>query len=107
MIGGNIIGTIQTKATTKNAIGEMTPTWTDLIALFGYLDMITDTSGYLSYNTKLSESTHVFVCDYKDLSSVDVRNSHMKIGSEIFDILSIDNPMNLNRQIEIILKKVG
>ena len=105
MIGGNVTGELQTKSVVVNSIGEQEEKWTTVKTLKGYIDLISGDSKYESYNTKLQESTHVFICDYTALG-VSV-NARLIVDGKIYDITLIDNPMGLNRQLEIYLKMVG
>ena len=109
-IGGNLTGTIQTKTTVRNPIGEKVPVWTDKYVLTGFLDLSYSASGgsagYTHFNAKIEESTHIFICDYQELD-VKAEASRMLINGEIYDIQLIDNPMNLNIQLEIYLKYTG
>lgn len=105
MIGGNITAVIQTAEVSKNAIGEQVKTWADKHTLKGWLDLSGGDSRYTSYHAKIQESTHIFICDYTPLD-VD-ENSRMVINNKVYDILLIDNPMELNEQLEIFLKYTG
>lgn len=105
MIGGNIIAELQTKTITVNSIGEQEEKWSTVKTLKGYLDLISGDSKYENYNTKLQESTHVFICDYTSLG-VSV-SSRLIVDGKTYDIMLIDNPMGLNRQLEIYLRMVG
>lgn len=108
MIGGNITASIQKKTVTKNAIGENTATWAAVQTLTGWLDYSGGDSKRMSYDAKLQESTHIFICDYVALATgVKASNSRMLINGKEYDILLFDNPMELNVQWEIFLKYVG
>lgn len=108
MIGGNIKGEIQLKRIARNAIGEMVESWSTVRTLTGYIDYISGESRYETYQAKLQESDHVFICDYVALGAeIKPQNARMVVGGTIYDISLIDNPMNLNRQLEIYLKMVG
>lgn len=109
-IGGNITAVIQTATTAQNAIGEQVKTWEDAQTLKGWLDLTSGDSKYLTYNAKLQESTHVFVADFVALASgIASENSRMVINGKIYDILLIDNPMEMGSgsQLEIYLKFTG
>nr|DAH12510.1 MAG TPA: head tail adaptor [Caudoviricetes sp.] len=109
-IGGNITAVIQTATTAQNAIGEQVKTWTDAQTLKGWLDLTSGDSKYLTYNAKLQESTHVFVADFVPLASgIAAENSRMVINGKVYDILLIDNPMEMGSgsQLEIYLKFTG
>ena len=108
-IGGNITGTIQIKSgSTNNQIGESVPNWNNAIELQGFLDYSNGDSKYLPYDAKVQESTHIFICDHMELpTNVKAENSRMIINGKKYDVLLIDNPMELNYQWEIYLKFNG
>ena len=107
-IGGKTIGTIQTNTTVKNAIGESEKKWVDAFRHAGWLDLQSGDSKYSTNKAKIEESTHIFICDYHSgiyaLSGIDCR---MIIKGMVYDILLIDNPMEMDEQLEIYLRKVG
>lgn len=109
MIGGNTRGIIRTKTgTTKNAIGESVPTWEDKHVLIGWLDLQAGDSKYTTYNAKMQESTHIFVCDYEEIAEeISAENSMMEVNGSRYDIMLIDDPMGMHRQLEIYLKYIG
>lgn len=108
MIGGNIQGVIQAKtSTTKNEYGESVAVWEEVNRLNGFLDLMSGSATYTTYNAKIAEATNVFICDYQDLSTVDVEKSRMIINNKVYDITWIDNPMELNKHLEIFLKYTG
>lgn len=109
-IGGNITATIQTYTTTKNEIGENVKTWTDVQTIKGWLDLSTGDALHDTFNTKLQESTHVFIADYVDLDKrITVENSRMLIGGFRYDLLLYDNPIGMKKgsQLEIYLRYTG
>lgn len=107
-IGGNAKATIQTRTVTKNAIGETVPVWTDAQTLFGWLDLSGGSSNYTTYSAKVQESTHVFLADYVPLAEgIQAENSRMTIDGKAYDVMVIDDPMGLHRQLEIYLKYTG
>ena len=108
MIGGNVQATIQIKSTTQNSIGERVSEWAPVQIMLGFLDYSGGDSKRQSYDTKLQESTHVFICDYEVLDSrIKSANSRIVINNKIYDVLVYDNPMELNHHWEIFLKYVG
>lgn len=108
MIGGNISATIQTFSTTRNAIGETVKEWTDKQSLKGWLDLAGGSTNYTNYSSKVQESTHVFISDYVPLPvEIKAENARMIIGGKAYDIMLIDNPMELCQQLEIYLKYTG
>lgn len=108
MIGGNIQGLIQISTTEKNEIGEAVKTWVDVQTITGWLDLSSGDSKYTVYSAKVQESTHVFVADYVQLDSrITAENSRMVIGGKRYDVMLIDDPMEMHKQLEIYLKYTG
>lgn len=107
-IGGNTAATFQVPTVSKNAIGEHVETWQDVQTIKGWLDLATGGSAYNTYNAKVQESTHVFVADYVRLDSrIKAESSRAVINGKQYDVMLIDNPMELNTQLEILLKYTG
>ncbi|MGI6501253.1 MAG: hypothetical protein ACOX1S_10330 [Anaerostipes sp.] len=134
-IGGNISALLQVKDEgTKNAIGERVHSWFDVTALKGWLDLSNGDSKYVNFSAKIQESTHIFICDFANLKGlsqewvwnplnlidgvinsnksdvkVDVtsENARMVVKGKVYEILLIDNPMEMDEQLEIYLKYVG
>ena len=109
-IGGNLKATIQVCTTESNAIGEQVQIWTDKQTIKGWLDLSSGNSAYTTFNAKLQESTHIFIADYVTLdSTIKPENSRMVIKGNRYDLLLIDNPMELGSgsQLEFYLKFTG
>lgn len=107
-IGGNITAVIQTASYTDNDIGEHVQIWADAQTLKGWLDLSDGSAKYQSFNAKIQESTHVFICDYVPLAAgIQAETSRMTINGKVYDITLIDNPMEMNQQLEIYLKYTG
>lgn len=109
MIGGNTDAMIQVNTGTgKNPIGEAVETWSDVQQIHGWLDLSSGDSKYSTYDAKIQESTHVFIADYVRLDTqIKAENSRMIIDGKRYDVMLIDNPMGLNKQLEIYLKFAG
>lgn len=109
MIGGNTTIQIQTKTTTRNEIGGTDKTWTTIQSLFGWVDLSGGDSKHNTFNAKIQESTHVFVGDYVAIdSSIKAENSRViDEDGMMYDVMLIDDPMKLHKQIEIYLKFTG
>lgn len=106
MIGGNIEAILQQKnASIVNDIGERIHEWVDSQKLFGWLDLSSGDSKY-TYNAKLQESTHVFVCDYAEVDRY-ADDKRLVVNGLTYDVLLIDDPMELHQHLEIYLKYVG
>ena len=107
-IGGNITGLFQTCTTKKNEIGESEKAWEDAVNHIGYLDLQSGDSKYSTHLAKLEESTHVFLCDYHSgVYALADQDTRMIIKGIVYDVLLIDNPDEMNEQLEIYLRKVG
>ena len=106
MIGGNIDAILQQKTgSTVNDIGERIPEWSDVQRLRGWLDLSAGEAKY-TYHAKIQESTHVFVCDYVTIDRF-AEGKRMLINGMTYDVLLIDDPMELHQQLEIYLRYVG
>lgn len=109
MIGGNTTIQIQIRADTKNEIGEGVKSWQTVQNITGWLDFQSGDSKYTSYNAKIEESTHVFVSDYYLLDDR-IKSENSRIIDEdglVYDVLLIDDPMKLHKQLEMYLKFTG
>ncbi len=109
-IGGNIKATIQICTATKNDIGEHVQDWIEAQTIKGWLDLSSGEARYTTYNAKIQESTHVFISDYVSLDSrITAETSRMVINGKTYDILLIDNPMEMGTgsQLEFYLKFTG
>lgn len=105
-IGGNTTITLQTKEPQKNTIGEKVSLWLDAETLTGFLDLSSGGSSYSTFNAKIQESTHIFLCDHVELP-VTAENCRAMSGGLVYDVLLIDDPMGLHEHLEIYLKFVG
>ena len=106
MIGGNITAVLQQKNEIAiNDIGERVQNWTDIATLWGWLDLSAGEARY-TYDAKLQESTHIFIGDYVSIDR-NADDKRLIINGMAYDVLLIDNPMELNYQLEIYLKYVG
>ena len=108
-IGGNIIGIVQTKEQVwQNEIGEKELLWNDAFRQNGWLGLQNGDSKRQNFNAKIEESTHVFLCDYHaGIYALADRDTRMIIKGFVYDVLLIDNPDEIDEQLEIYLRKVG
>lgn len=109
-IGGNIRATIQVYTSNTNDIGEHVLTWVDAQTIRGWLDLSSGEARYTTYNAKIQESTHIFISDYVPLDSrITAESSRMVINGKRYEILLIDNPMEMGTgsQLEIYLRFTG
>ena len=114
MIDGNIQATVQIKTSSgKNVIGENIESWENAGEVKGYIDFASGQNDMQNYNAKLQRTSHYFICDYqkwiamKRDQNVTAENSRMIINENIYNVLMIDNPMELNQHIEVYLEYVG
>lgn len=117
MIGGNIEAMLQINVPTVNSIGEDVDVWKDVMPLNGWLDLSGGDSKHNTFNAKIQESTHIFICDYKPIPTtfefdginypVDAETTRMTANSQVYEVLLIDDPMGMHKQLEIYLKYTG
>lgn len=110
MIDGNTTVKIQVNSgKVKNQIGEKLPVWEDVQEITGWMDLSSGDSSCTTYNTKIQESTHIFISDYVELDKrIKAENSRL-IDEDglVYDIKLIDDPMKMHRQLEIYLSYTG
>lgn len=111
-IGGNITGVIRTKTTAGyNEIGEAEIAWSDAFTdVLGWLGLQNGDSRRTNFNAKIEESTHVFLTDFDDgiyALTDDDQDVRMIIKGKMYDVLLIDNPDEMDEQLEIYLRKIG
>ena len=107
-IGGNTQAVIQVRTVTKNAIGEHVESWEDVQTIKGWLDMASGDAHTTTYYAKIQDSTHYFISDYVQLDRrITDENSRMLVNGKRYDIRMIDNPMEMNQQLEFYLKYTG
>ena len=107
-IGGNITGRIQTQKTTKNRIYEDVAEWQDAFSVKGWLGFQGGDQKYSTYKAKVEESTHCFLCDFHPgIYALASQNTRMIIKGFIYNVLLIDNPDEMDEQLEISLRRVG
>ena len=119
-IGGNTLALFQIKTEgERNAIGEVECSWKDALTVNGWLDLATGDSKRTVYSTKIQESSHIFMCDYQPLVAelaaetpdgtvaLTSENARVIIENQVYDIMLIDDPMNLHQHYEIYLKFTG
>lgn len=106
MIGGNIEAVLQQSIESEtNHLGERVQSWTDIHTLYGWLDLSSGDSKY-THDAKLQESTHIFITDYTPIDQ-NPNDKRMMVNGKVYDVLLIDDPMELHQQLEIYLKFMG
>lgn len=105
-IGGNIYMQLQEIVSTKSKIGEDIETYEDYLEpIKGWLDMNSGDTKYTTYNSAITESTHVFLCDYQPINKA-AKNLSAIINGKRYDVTYIDNPQERNYHLEIFLRAV-
>lgn len=106
-IGGNCdLKLLKKSQGVVDSIGKPKEIWTDYKSIKGWLDLSSGSSFRETYNTKIQESSHIFICDYVEITEK-VTNLKAECKGKEYDVLLIDNPMELNEHLEIFLKYVG
>lgn len=106
MIGGNTEALFQQKTGSEtNSIGEQVQQWSTVQVLHGWLDLSNGDSKY-THDAKLQESTHIFILDYITIDRK-ADNKRLMVNGVVYDVLLIDDPMELHQQLEIYLRFVG
>lgn len=92
-----------------NKIGSRETEWVDSITIFGgVLGLQSGDSKYKNFNAKIEESTHVYICDFDpEVYALADDNVRCIIKGKTYDVLLIDNPDELDIQLEIYLRLVG
>ena len=99
---------LQNKTIVTNAYGEQIPTWVTAQTLYGWLDLSGGDSKYTTYSAKVQESTHMFLADYIELvDGIAAEKSRAVIEGKVYDIMLIDDPMEMHQHYEIYLKYTG
>lgn len=116
-IGGNRQAVIQVKRVVQDDIGARNPKYADAIKdIIGWLDLSDGDAKHLSFNTKIQESTHIFLTDYRELKyqedgkpeiKITPENSRMTVDGEIYEVMLYDDPMGMHEHLEIYLKYTG
>lgn len=117
-IGGNIDLVLKRKnGFETNEIGEKIPSYIEYITLHGFLDMASSNTIHSTYNAKLEDSTHYFICDYvefpefKDEKGITrkalANDLKAYCNGKEYEVLGIDNPMELNYHYEFYLEYKG
>lgn len=108
MIGGKTTARLEIRSATKNKIGEQETQWSTVQELAGWLDLSGGDSRYAAYDAKIQESTHLFLADYEELDKeLTAESSRAVINGKVYDVMLIDDPMEMHRQLEVYLKYTG
>ena len=110
MVGGNTTALIQ-KVVPDNKgteIGERIRNWETVIRITGWLDYLGDDTERRDFRAKVQDSTHVFLADYVSLEkAIQGNDCRFLIDGCYYDLLLMDDPMNLHHQLEFYLKYTG
>ena len=132
-IGGNTTAYLQIKTSAKNEIGELVPSWKNVLSFVGWIDLMGGEATFRNFNAKIQESTHVFIADFdagtvvaEDVTWVPTSKELQKqdgdiivitevtpdvarlvVNGDVYDITLIDDPMELHYHWEFYLKYIG
>lgn len=102
-----MIAVVEEKTPQDHTIfGESVHAWEQVGKIKGYLDYLTGSASTQNYNSLIQESTHVFICDIPTLK-LDIQVHRLTISENVYQIIYVDNPMGLNKHLEIYLKYQG
>jgi SPP1 family predicted phage head-tail adaptor len=88
---------------TPNGFGGYTQAWTTHIENYGYaLDQLSGNE-FVKADKTFPGSTHILIGDIADITE----NDRVIVGNKHYDIKNVDNPMNLDRHLEILLEYKG
>ncbi len=109
MIKGNAKLFLQINCPARNKAGGFADHWETVQTLDGWLDLAGGEAKYNLYSTKVQESTHIFMSDYRKLDPrFQVENGRAVDESGMaYDVMLIDDPMGMHMQWEIYLKHSG
>ena len=90
-----------------NEIGQSVREWCVDVVLRGWLDLRNELTNVTTFKSKVEQSTHIFIAKFQEVDT-DVRSARFvdHLG-RIYELLLIDNVMQMNRHLEIYLKYVG
>jgi SPP1 family predicted phage head-tail adaptor len=93
---------IQRSTSVPNGIGGNSETWSNYLEYSGVLDQLTGNER-LSAEKISPLSSHILIGPIADIKEAD----RVVFNDRIYHIVNIDNPMNLNRHLEILLEFKG
>ena len=108
-IGGNATARVMRSMKGKNAQGVPVEKNTDLIMeICGWLDYQDGKAAHQTYEAKLQDTTHVLLSDYDpDFAKLSTANLFLLVGGKRYEVLHIDDPMDMHEHLETFLKHVG
>lgn len=108
-IGGNTTAVLMRAVKTKDKNGNaVAGNPQQLIEVIGWLDYQAGQPSHLTYQAKLADTTHLWLCDYSAvLAGFKVQGLSMVIGSDTYEVLFIDDPMGIHDHLEVYLRYVG
>lgn len=98
-----MVGTVQRYTEQSDGLGGSTYSWVDHATIEGFMDQLSGDEVLAS--EKLGQlSSHIFIIfEVADIKTTD----RMVIDGKIYNIKNVDNPNNLDRQLEISLEYTG
>ena len=97
---------IQAKTQVDDNIGGFTEDWSDLKAVYGFLDLVTGTDLNNVQNAIIEQSTHVLIIpEYTEWITDQMRI--VGLDGRYYEITYSDNPVGLNHHNEVYCKFGG
>lgn len=108
-IGGNVTAQVVRSVKGKNAQGIPLEKGTDpIMEITGWLDYQDGKAAHQAYEAKLQDTTHVFLSDYDEaFAKLSKAGLFLLVGGRRYEVLLIDDPMELHEHLETFLKHVG
>lgn len=112
-IGGNLEAVVQICDLETDEYGVEKRVWKNAFEkpIMGFLDVVNEGTNTKSLMKRVEESDYIFLCDYfrpvADRQKLSAENSRLIINGEIYEVKLYDDPMILNRHMEIHLKYLG
>lgn len=108
-IGGNATAHVLRVTKTKNHQGVAVASKPQrLMELTGWLDYQSGQSSHLTYQAKIQDTTHLFLCDYReDFACLGENGLALSVGGGKYEVLLIDDPMGMHDHLETYLRYTG
>ncbi|MEG1906847.1 MAG: hypothetical protein RR178_05215 [Gordonibacter sp.] len=108
-IGGNTTALVKRAVKTKSAQGvAVNGEPQKLMEVTGWLDYQSGQSSHVTYQAKIQDTTHLWLCDYNEAYAVLSENGlSLEINGKPYEVLLIDDPMGMHDHLETYLRYVG
>jgi len=97
---------IKQKTSTSDNIGGVSETWSDVMMIHGYIDMLTGSDQNTTQNAFVEQSTHILIVPTHTDGIIDKMRVVDAMG-RYYDITYVDDPVGQKHHLEIYLKYGG